>query len=106
MEYFVLNAAELLPTCALELSGLHPSWRRESFRPEPGKSRLLETRQEVRRGWLALGEILSGEGQQGVARDVMRFVGEMPVPRTEREQIVDALLQRIHQPRAKDHGTR
>lgn len=77
-----------------------------SFRPEQGKSRLLETRQEVRRGWLALGGILSGEGQRGVARDVMRFVGEMPVPRTEREQIVDALLQRIHQPRTNDHGTR
>jgi len=77
-----------------------------SFRPEPGKSRLLETRQEVRHGWLALGGILSGAGQQAIALDIMRFVGEMPVPRTEREQIVDALIQQIRQPRAKDHGTR
>jgi hypothetical protein len=77
-----------------------------SFRPEPGKSRLLETRQEVRDGWLALGWILSGAGQHGVALDIARFVGEMPLPRTEREQIVDKLLQRIHQSRAKDRGTR
>ena len=77
-----------------------------SFRPEPGKSRLLETRKEVRHGWIALGGILSGEGRREVALDVMRFVGEMPEPRTEREQIVDALVQRIHQPRAKHHGTR
>lgn len=77
-----------------------------SFRPEPGKSRLLETRQEVRRGWLALGGILSGAGQRGVALEVMRFVSEMPVPRTEREQIVDSLLQRIHQPRTMNHGMR
>jgi hypothetical protein len=30
----------------------------------------------------------------------------MPLARTEREQIVDALLQRVHQPRTQDHMTR
>lgn len=77
-----------------------------NLRPEPGKSQLLQTRKEVERGWHAIGEILSGEGQRDLATNVRRFVGEMTVPRTEREQIVGALLRRNHQPRAKDHGTR
>jgi hypothetical protein len=76
------------------------------LRPEPGRAKLLKTRKEVERGWHALVEILRGEGQRELASDVMGFIGEMPVARTERDQIVDALLHRMHQPRSKDHATR
>jgi hypothetical protein len=72
-------------------------------RHEPGKSRLLQTRKEVERGWHAIGEILASEGRRELASDVRRFVGEMPVPRIEREQIVDQLVQRIRKPRASEH---
>jgi hypothetical protein len=53
----------------------------------------------VERGWQAVSEILNGKGQQKLAADVRQFVDEMPRPRTEKEQIALALLQRIHQPR-------
>ncbi len=75
-----------------------------SFRPEPGKFRLLQTRKEVERGWRALDEILSTEGQGALAAKVRQFADLMPSPRTEREQVADALLQRILPPRDRDHG--
>jgi hypothetical protein len=75
-------------------------------RPEPGRFELLRTRNEVKRGWHALGEFLNREGQRDLAADIRRFSGEMPVPRTDREQIADELLQRIIQPRARDDATR
>lgn len=72
---------------------------RGNLRPEPGKQVLQQTRKEVIGGWRALNEVLSSVGQRELASDVRRFVEEMPAPRTEKEQIVLALLHRIHQPR-------
>jgi hypothetical protein len=70
--------------------------------PEAGKSRILQSRREVERGWHALGQILASEDRQELASDIRRFVSEMPEPRTEQEQIVGRLSQRIHQPRASE----
>lgn len=67
-------------------------------RPEPGKARLLQTRKEVELGWRNISEILVDQGQRGLAADVLRFAGGMAVPRTEQEQIADALLRRSRQP--------
>jgi hypothetical protein len=69
-----------------------------NLRLEPGKQVLLQTRKEVERGWHALTEILSSEGQRQLAADVERFVKAMPLPRAEKEQIALELLQRAHQP--------
>lgn len=70
-----------------------------NLRPEPGKQVLLRTRKEVERGWRALAEVLNGDGQRQLAADISRFIGEMPVPRTEKEQIALGLFHRVHQPR-------
>jgi hypothetical protein len=67
--------------------------------PETGKQVMLQTRKEVKRGWLALSEVLNSEGQRELAAEVRQFAEAMPFPRTEKEQIAVALLQRIHQPR-------
>ena len=69
--------------------------------PEPGREVLLQTRKNVELGWRALSEILNSEGQQEFAADVREFIGMMPLPRTEKEQIALALLQRVRQPRTK-----
>lgn len=74
--------------------------------PDFGKARLLQTRQSVERGWSALSEILSDHGQRTLAEDIRRFVDEMPLPRTEREQIADRVLVRAREPRAKNQTTR
>lgn len=66
------------------------------LRTEPGKSKLIETRKEVQRGWRATSEILLAHGQPELAAQIRRFVDQMPPPRTEREQLPYAL--RRHAP--------
>lgn len=73
-----------------------------SVRPEPGKSRLLQTRKEVERGWRAIADLLEEAGQRALGVTVSRFASELPAPRTEREQMTDALFQQIHQPRTRE----
>jgi hypothetical protein len=73
---------------------------------EPGRQVLLQTRKEMERGWHALSEILNGEGHRELAADVRRFVDEMPIPRTEKEQIALALLSRVRQPRMEVNMSR
>jgi hypothetical protein len=63
-------------------------------RPEPGKSKLIETRSGVERGWRATSEILVRQGEPDLAADVRRFVAAMPPPLTEKERIAADLLAR------------
>lgn len=63
-------------------------------RVEPGKSQLIETRKEVERGWRATSGILQAQGHPELAAGIRRFVEQMPPPRTEKEQLVTALLDR------------
>jgi hypothetical protein len=76
--------------------------RKDGLPTERGKSSLLETRQEVERGWRAVSDILVGEGQRELAAHVRRFVAEMPSPRTENEQIAAQLKQRALLQRVTD----
>src|SRR5271168_1370935 len=73
-----------------------------NLRVEAGKSKLVETRKEVERGWRAVSEILVREGQPELASQVERFVNQMSPPRTENEQLAVALLERTRKPRAKE----
>jgi hypothetical protein len=59
---------------------------------ETGKSRLVATRKEVKRGWLRVSEILLGEGQPELAKYTRQFAESMVDPRTEREHIAIKLL--------------
>jgi len=63
-----------------------------SLRVETGKYRLLETREEVKRGWQAASDLLLSAGQPQAAADVRRFIGQMPMPKTERELLAAALV--------------
>jgi hypothetical protein len=60
---------------------------------EPGKVRLLQTRQGVLRGWRAAGDHLVMQNQVGLAQAVSRFVARMPAAQTEKEWIRDRLLE-------------
>jgi hypothetical protein len=77
-----------------------------TLRPERGKQLLLQTRKEVERGWHAIAEMLSNVGHRKLAADVRQFVQEMPLPRTEKEQIAAALMRQAHQPRMEVNLTR
>ena len=70
---------------------------------EPGKEKLLRTREEVRRAWLALSETLSRDGQPELAMQIRRYVEQMPRPGTEKEYIAASLLaRRAREPRVRE----
>jgi relaxase-like protein len=56
----------------------------------PGRSRLLETRKEVERGWRAVIEILAKE-QPTLSEAVRRFAQQLQPPRTDNERLAAAL---------------
>jgi Relaxase/Mobilisation nuclease domain len=66
---------------------------RRDVKPEPGKARLLETRQEVLRGWRAVGDELVMQHQVELAQAVRRFVARMLPVQTEKEWIRNRLLE-------------
>jgi hypothetical protein len=73
-----------------------------NIRVETGKSKLVQTRKEVERGWRAVTEILVREGQPDLASQVERFANQMPPVQTENEQLAVALLERTGEPRTKE----
>jgi hypothetical protein len=60
---------------------------------ESGKAKLVETRNNVRRAWWTVSEILIRDKQAELAAEVRRFAEKMPPPLTEREW----LLGRLHE---------
>ena len=61
---------------------------------EPGKTRLIETRRNTERGWRAVARSLGAQGEQHLAESVGRFVEAMRPPRTDRELMIEQLLER------------
>ncbi len=68
-------------------------------RHEPGKSTLVDTRQKVRLGWLAVSDVLVRQGQPELAASVRHFVDNMGTPVTEKERMSAQLIQHIQQNR-------
>jgi hypothetical protein len=64
------------------------------FQIEPGKKKLLRTREEVRRTWRAVSDTLSRDGYAELATQVRQFLEQMPRPGTEKEYIAARLLAR------------
>jgi hypothetical protein len=58
-----------------------------SDRVESGRRELARTRIAVEGGWHALAGLLEKGGQADLAREVRRFVAQMPAPRTDRERV-------------------
>jgi hypothetical protein len=71
---------------------------RGSVRVEPGKAKLMETRDGVSRAWWAVSEILIREKHPDLADQVRRFAEQMPPPMTEREWFARRLAQRTRPP--------
>ena len=69
---------------------------------ESGKAKLIRTRQEVRRGWLAVSDELTRQGHPEIAAQVKRYVEQMPRPLTEKEYIATKLLEHARKPRIRE----
>lgn len=67
--------------------------KRGECRAEEGQAKLRETRREVEQGWRAVSEILVAQGHPELAAEVKQFTRRMPPPRTERQQLVAAILE-------------
>lgn len=65
---------------------------------ELGKQALIETRQQVERGWDAISDLLRRDGDPELATRVRQFVDRMPPPRTERELLRHELQARFRFP--------
>lgn len=70
--------------------------------PEAGRASLLRTRHAVERGWQGVSERLRAEGHHELAAEVERFAAGMPPPRTDREQIADALREEVRRARERE----
>jgi type IV secretion system T-DNA border endonuclease VirD2 len=69
---------------------------------ESGKAKLLRTREEVRRGWLAVSDELTRQGHAEIGAQVKRYVEQMPRPLTEKEYIATKLLEHARKPRVRE----
>jgi MobA/VirD2-like, nuclease domain len=75
---------------------------RGGARTERGKSKLNETRAQVRRGWAALSDILIRDHHSDLAAHVRRFAEQMPPATTERERLACDLIKRIRHSRTRE----
>ncbi|MGP8114787.1 MAG: relaxase/mobilization nuclease domain-containing protein [Steroidobacteraceae bacterium] len=73
------------------------------LRLESGKSKLVETRKEVRRAWQTVSDILLHEGQPDLSTKVRRFVDQMPPPLTEREWFAAKLVEQTREPPVREY---
>jgi hypothetical protein len=71
-------------------------------RSESGKSKLVATRLEVVKGWRALEGLLVQEGHDDLAGRVSQLVHQMPPPLTEKEQLVQRVLEHSRFQRVKE----
>jgi hypothetical protein len=75
------------------------------LRVEPGKASLVNTRNEVRRAWLTVGDILNRERQPELAAHVRRFADQMAPPLTEKEWVATRMAERMRDPRTREGPT-
>lgn len=74
---------------------------------ESGKSKLIDTRKDVERGWRSTIDILLDRGHPELAAQVQRFLNRMPPPQTEKELVAHNLRERSRGPHVRDqHAAR
>ena len=64
------------------------------LKPNPGKTKLLDTRRDVIAGWYAAADALAAAGQGALAEKIWRFIGGMHRPLTTDEQLAAKLEER------------
>ena len=70
--------------------------------PEPGKAKLIGTRQRVRADWTATAALLQAQRRQSLARDVENYVRAMPPAATDKELLAKGLLAELAAQRVRD----
>ena len=68
--------------------------------PEPGKARLLATRNRVVEDWRATATLLRAQGHESLARSVEAYVRCIPAVATEKEVVAKGLLAQLAEQRS------
>jgi len=74
---------------------------RGGLRPEPGKAKLLATRERVVQDWIATAANLRDQGEPQLAREVENFVRRIPEVTTASERIAKSLLAHVAAQRSR-----
>ena len=74
---------------------------RGGLKPEPGKAKLLATRERVIQDWDATAANLRDQGEPKLAREVEAFIRRMPEVTTANEQIAKALFAHVAAQRSR-----
>jgi len=74
---------------------------RGGLRPEPGKAKLLATRERVIEDWNKTAANLRDQGEPQLAREVENFVRRMPEVTTANERIAKSLLTHVAAQRSR-----
>jgi hypothetical protein len=77
---------------------------RRKDQAEAGKSKLVATRLEVVKGWRALEGLLVQEGHHDLGENVSRFIQKMPPALTEKEELVQRVMEHSRLQRVKDNS--
>jgi hypothetical protein len=77
-----------------------------ALRAEPGKAKLLDTRQVALRAWQDVSDTLIREAHLDLSAQVQKFVDGMPRPMTERERLAASVVERLRDPRTRESRTR
>jgi relaxase-like protein len=75
--------------------------RRGQLAPDPGKAKLLATRNRVVEDWSATATLLRALGQESLARGVEAYVRRMPAVATEKELVAKGLLAQVAAQRSR-----
>lgn len=106
-----INKLDGIYRAALRGESTHTRARAESaaaellkggVRPDAGRAELLRTRRGVERGWRTAADLLAAQGHPELAGKVRKFVDQMSVPLTEREQLVPGILRHQSASRAPE----
>lgn len=73
---------------------------------EPGKAKLIDTRQRVRADWTATAALLRAQGCESLAQDVEHYIRAMPPAATEKELLAKHLLAGLAAQRVRGHAAK
>ena len=59
-----------------------------------GRAQLIETRKSVIQGWSRVASMLEQNGQRAISDEVQRFATGLPAPRTDRESMAAAIIEK------------
>ena len=79
---------------------------RGRLRAELGKETLIKTRKDVKQGWSEVSQALAAQGQRELEKEVKQFIGQMPLPRTDREMVAEGLRKHHREAQVREGPSR